>query len=103
MKINIKNLTFKCIIGILPFEREKKQKVVINVSFNYKFKKNEFINYADIVNVLESSMKKKKFLLIEDALIYLKKEIKTNYKIKKLTISITKPNIIDNCEVSVTN
>ena len=28
MKVSIDNLTFKTIIGILPFEREKKQKVM---------------------------------------------------------------------------
>lgn len=32
MKIEIEQLTFKCIIGILDFERVKKQKVIINLS-----------------------------------------------------------------------
>ena len=74
MKIKIEKLTFKCIIGILPFERKKKQKVIIGISFNYIFKKNEFIDYSKIVNFVETTMKERKFLLIEDALTYLKKE-----------------------------
>ncbi|WP_423243523.1 dihydroneopterin aldolase [Aliarcobacter butzleri] len=37
MKIDIENLEFKCIIGILDFERVKKQKVIINLSFEYDF------------------------------------------------------------------
>ena len=102
MKIKIKNLDFKCIIGILPFEREHEQKVVINLSFKYKFTNNIFINYADIVNYLEQSMKENKFLLIEDALLHLQKSLNTKYQIKKLQLSITKPDIIDNCQVSVT-
>ncbi|NCB13429.1 MAG: dihydroneopterin aldolase, partial [Erysipelotrichia bacterium] len=47
MKIEISNLTFKCIIGILDFERIKKQKVMIDLSFEYQFSKDNFINYAD--------------------------------------------------------
>jgi len=103
MKIKIEELTFYCIIGILPFERKNKQKVNIDISFNYKFKEDNFIDYSHIVSFVETSMKKKKFKLIEDAIVYLKKQLKTNYSIKKLKITIKKPDIIDNCIVSVTN
>ncbi len=102
MKIKIQNLTFDCIIGILHFERETKQKVIINLSFKYKFKDNEFINYADIADYVESTMKKEKFLLIEDALLHIKKDLESLYCIKKLKITICKPNILKNSQVSVT-
>jgi len=102
MKIKINKLTFKCIIGILPFERESEQTVIINLSFKYKFKDNVFINYADIVSYLEKTMKKQKFLLIEDALLHIKNHLNSNYQIKQIKLSIAKPNILDNCEVSVT-
>ncbi len=102
MTIKIKNLHFKCIIGILPFERETKQKVIINLSFKYIFTNNIFINYADIANYVTESMKENKFLLIEDALLYIKNGLNNKYPIKKLKLSITKPDILDNCEVSVT-
>jgi len=102
MKIKIKNLHLKCIIGILPFERETEQKVVINLSFKYIFTNNIFINYADIVSYVEKSMEENKFLLIEDALIYIKKGLNSKFQIKKLKLSIAKPDILDNCEVSVT-
>jgi len=102
MKIKIKNLHFKCIIGILPFEREDEQTVIINLSFKYTFINNIFINYADIVNYVEESMKENKFLLIEDALLYIKNGLNNKFQIKKLKLSITKPDILDNCEVSVT-
>ena len=107
MQIKIENLTFKCIIGILPFERKNKQKVNINISFKYNYNsknaKEDFIDYSKIVAFVENSMKKKKFQLIEDALIYLKCQLKENYEIKKLKITIKKPDIIDNCFVGVTN
>ena len=103
MTINIQNLTFKCIIGILPFERKKKQNININISFTYKYKENNFIDYSHIVNLVEKIMKKEKFLLIEESIIFLKKQLKNEYPIKKLKIFICKPDIIDNCDVSVSN
>jgi dihydroneopterin aldolase len=62
MKIEISDLTFKCIIGILDFERIKKQKVIINISFEYEFSENTFINYAEISQLIKKTMKEKKFL-----------------------------------------
>ena len=68
MKIEIEQLTFKCIIGILDFERVKKQKVIINLSFDYDFSKDNFIDYSEVANLVKKSMKKNKFELIEDAI-----------------------------------
>ncbi len=101
MKIKIENLTFDCIIGLLDFERKIKQEVIINVSFKYKYKTGVFIDYSEIVTFIENTMKSKKFELIEEALLYLNKQIITKYPVKKLKIQITKPNIIKNCFVSV--
>ena len=64
MKIEINNLTFKCIIGILDFERVKKQKVEITLSFEYDFNDNSFINYVDVVNLVKKAMKENKFELL---------------------------------------
>jgi len=103
MNIHIENLKFKCIIGILDFERTKKQNVIVNIKIKYDFL-NTFINYADVTEVIEKTMKKKKFLLIEDALEFLSKKLKNNFKaIYTLKIKITKPSILPNCRVSVEN
>jgi len=103
MKIEIKDLSFKCIIGILDFEREKKQKVIVNISFEYAFKENEFIDYSEISLLIQKQMKKKRFLLIEDAIIFLESKLKKNYQINNLSIHISKPDILKNCIVSVSN
>lgn len=103
MKIEISNLTFKCIIGILDFERIKKQKVIINLSFEYEFLKDGFINYAEVSELLEKTMKKEKFLLLEDAILHLEKLLNNSYKINNLKIKISKPNILKNCVVSLEN
>ncbi|MDD2290972.1 MAG: dihydroneopterin aldolase [Aliarcobacter sp.] len=103
MKIEISDLTFKCIIGILDFERIKKQKVIIDLSFEYNFSKDNFINYAEISALIEKTMKKEKFLLLEDAILHLESLLNNNYKITNLNIKISKPTILKNCIVSLTN
>ena len=103
MKVEINDLSFKCIIGILDFERVKKQKVVVNLSFEYEFEQDFFIDYSEISDLVEIQMKKKKFLLIEDAIIFLQTKLYKLYKINNLNITISKPTILKNCIVSVSN
>ena len=103
MKIEISDLTFKCIVGILDFERIKKQKVIINISFEYNFSKDLFIDYSEISNLVKTTMKEKKFLLLEDAILHLETLLNTNYCLNNLFIKISKPNILKNCIVSLSN
>lgn len=104
MKIYIENLTFDCIIGILDFERKTPQKVIIDLSFKYKYKnKKEFIDYSEISKFIEKTMKKKKFELLEEAIIYIEEYLYKKYKIKKLKLKISKPDILTNCIVSLKN
>ena len=48
-KIFLENLLLEVVIGILPFEREKRQKIRIDGEFIY-FKNNEdeFLDYRDL-------------------------------------------------------
>lgn len=103
MKSEITDLTFKCIIGILDFERIKKQKVIINISFEYDFSKDLFIDYSEISALVKKTMKKQKFLLLEDAILYFESLLQNSYKINKLNIKISKPNILKDCVVSLSN
>ena len=105
MKVSIKELSFKTIIGILPFERAKKQKVVINISFKYSFNSNskKFIDYSKVSSLTKKIMKKNKFELIEDAILTLKKLIYKKFNLSNLQIKITKPDILKDCTVSVCN
>lgn len=101
MKIDIENLEFKCIIGILDFEREKKQKVIINLSFEYDFLDGKFIDYSEVVELIKKTMKQKKFQLIEDAILYLDKLLNETYETKNLKLKISKPTILKDCVVSL--
>ena len=103
IKIDIKELTFKSIIGILPIEREKKQKVIVDIKCEYKFYKNtdDFVDYSKIAKFTKKYIKKNKFFLIEDAILSLKSELYSKFKIDNLQIKITKPDILKDCKVSV--
>lgn len=104
MKVYIEDLNFDCIIGILDFERETTQKVIINLSFEYDFSnKDEFIDYSKVSNDIENIMTEKKFELLEEAIIYIENNLTNSYKIKNLKIKISKPNILPNCIVSLEN
>ena len=101
MTISIKALTFETIIGILDFERTRKQRVIIDIMIEYEYSKT-FINYADIIEHIKAVMKKEKFTLIEEALLALKSSLKSNFPlINKLNLQISKPDILPDCEVCV--
>ena len=105
MRVYIENLTFDTIIGILDFERTTPQQVIINLSFKYNFDKNskDFVNYAEVATLIEKLMKEKQYLLIEEAIIDIKSTLKQTFNIKKINLKITKPNILSNTKVSVSN
>ena len=101
MRIYVEELRFKCIIGILDFERVQKQEVIINLTIDYTYEK-EFIDYAKVVTLIKKTMKKRKFLLIEDALASLTKKLKKNFPHSDaIWLKITKPSILADCKVSV--
>ncbi|MCD6190354.1 MAG: dihydroneopterin aldolase [Sulfurimonas sp.] len=103
MKIYIEDLKFQCIIGILDFERTTLQDVTLNITINYEHEE-QFINYADVVNSVKFTMIEKKFLLIEDALDELSKTLQKEFsRINTLYLKITKPSILPDCKVSVSN
>ncbi len=103
LKVNIEELSFHCIIGILPFEREKKQRVILNISFEYFYDQdnNNFVDYGEVISLVEEIMIKKEFQLIEDAILFIRSELKQKYEIKNLKVKISKPDILPNCIVSV--
>ena len=103
MTVYIEELTFKCIIGILDFERIKKQKIIIDMSFEYDYSNGIFIDYSEVSNLVKSTMKKEKFELIEEAIIFIEALLYKMYKINNLKIKISKPTILKDCIVSLSN
>lgn len=56
---------FQCIIGILDFERKKKQTIIIKL----KAKSDEFLNYSEIITKIKTYYKKENFILLKNLLI----------------------------------
>ena len=103
MTIHVEDLKFQCIIGILDFERVTPQDVIINLTINYNYE-NNFLNYAQIVQIIKEIMIKSEFFLIEEALDNLNLKLTKEYSsIKSMFIKITKPSILPDCKVSVSN
>ena len=101
MTIQIKNLTFNCIIGILDFERVKEQRVIIQCSFDYSYNNDTFIDYSKVATDIESIMKEEKFELLEEAILQIADFLSEKYNINNLSLEIEKPDIMPNCQVSL--
>ena len=94
--ILIENLKFKCIIGLLEFERVKEQEICVDA----KFKASEFVDYALVCEIFENDFKKQKFLKVEDALCFFESKFKEKYKsLSYFYMKIIKTKIIVNASV----
>jgi len=104
MTIHIESLTFNAIIGLLDFEREHTQKVVVDVKADYLFKDDTFIDYADLAEMIIQKIKTTRYRLLENALLDLETMILASYpQITSLYIKIGKPDILDNCHVALSH
>ena len=104
MRIEITDLTFTCIIGLLDFERVEEQRVVVDINIDYNYIKDNFINYVDITEIAKKTLKLNKFELLEDALNSIKENILKEFSnIERIYIKISKPDILDDCVVSLSN
>ncbi|MFA6630506.1 MAG: dihydroneopterin aldolase [Sulfuricurvum sp.] len=102
MTVLIENLTFETVIGILDFERLTPQNVQIDCTIVYDYKKNDFINYADVIELIRTTMDERRFELIETALQELAEALKKSFpQINELYLSIRKPDILPHCNVGV--
>ncbi|HIC42804.1 MAG TPA: dihydroneopterin aldolase [Sulfurimonas sp.] len=103
MTILIEDLSFDCIIGLLDFERITPQQVIINLSLDYDYHK-DFINYAEVASCIKEHILEGKYELLEDALENLFNLIKHKFPLtNRLQIKITKPDILQDCRVSLSN
>ena len=102
MTIHIEELTFSTIIGILDFERTTPQKIIVNATIDYCYQGNHFINYAEVISIIEKEVIEKKYELLEDALTDISNILLKQYaQIQNICLKITKPNIIANAKVSL--
>jgi len=104
MQIHIEALTFDTIIGLLDFERDRPQRVIIDLEATYDYKDENFIDYAAMVSFIQSELNEKKYTLLEEALLGIKNRLYTNYsQLQTLQVKISKPDILPNCTVALSD
>ncbi len=104
MNIHIEDLEFDTIIGLLDFERKQEQRVIIELEISYSYENKNFINYADIVELIQNNLKEKCYKLLEEALLGVKILLHTTYPcISSLRLKISKPDILPQCSVALSN
>ncbi|GAA8411937.1 dihydroneopterin aldolase [Helicobacter pylori] len=99
--VHIHNLVFETILGILEFERLKPQKISVNLDLFYTELPNKaYLDYMEIQEIIQNTMREKQYFLIEDALKDLSHVLKTRYKeISELFLKISKLEISPNSQV----
>ncbi|MGL2623668.1 FolB domain-containing protein [Helicobacter pylori] len=99
--VHIHNLVFETILGILEFERLKPQKISVNLDLFYTELPNKaYLDYMEIQEIIQNTMREKQYFLIEDALKDLSQILKTRYKeITELYLKISKLEISPNSQV----
>ena len=104
MTIHIEALTFDVIIGLLDFEREKQQQVIIDLEASYAYNDEQFIDYADMSFLIQDELKSKRYKLLEEALLGVKSVLCITYpQIQTLTLKISKPHILPECSVALSH
>ena len=104
MTIHIDVLEFDVIIGLLDFERDRPQRVIIDLEASYNYSNENFIDYADMVFLIQKELKEKRYELLEEALLGVKNRLYTSYpQLKTLKLKIAKPDILSECSVALSN
>ncbi|MBM0608197.1 FolB domain-containing protein [Helicobacter pylori] len=99
--VHVHNLVFEAILGILEFERLKPQKISVDLDLFYTQLPNKaYLDYMEIQEIIQNTMREKQYFLIEDALKDLSQILKTRYKeITELFLKISKLEISPNSQV----
>ncbi len=104
MRIHIEALTVNVIIGLLDFEREKTQRVIVDLEASYTYTENTFVDYADLVLLIQNELKEKRFELLEEAILGVKTIICSTYpQLDTLSLKIAKPDILPECSVALSD
>jgi len=102
MKIHIDNFEVHCIIGLLDFERDSEQQVLLDIEIQYTYIQGEFLDYSRVTDLIRAHLKKEKYLLLEEALAGIKVLIFQEFPlVELLSIKMAKPNILPHCSVAL--
>ncbi|MEI7750464.1 MAG: dihydroneopterin aldolase [Candidatus Omnitrophota bacterium] len=104
-KIFIQGLEISCIIGTLPRERTKQQKIVIDLELSAPIKKaakrddlRDALNYKRIADRATEFTAKSRFYLIETLAERLAQVLLLEFKLKDIFLRVSKPNALRNAK-----
>ena len=105
MKIFIKNLEIKMIVGVFDRERTNKQKIHFDIEIDFDSERAEksdnicdTIDYKTIVDNIEKNYKDTKFFLLETLISRIADDILKEKLVNKVTISVHKGKIFKNTD-----
>ena len=103
-KILIKDLTLDLQLGYYDFEKEKKQKVKVNLEVSYQDKNptndkdiKSIVNYSKIVKLIEKLVKNKHYNFLETLAEDVFDELFVDKRIDKIILQIEKLEILKQC------
>lgn len=104
-RIRLKDVQFDCIVGILPYERENEQPIILNLTLWLDFAKaaetedlNESIDYAKLAEELKGFIRLSCFKLVETLVIKTAEYVLEHYpKASAVEVSVAKPKAIPGC------
>ncbi|ANV98180.1 hypothetical protein BBW65_04910 [Helicobacter enhydrae] len=101
MQIIIENLELEVIIGVLPFEREKPQKILLSAELFYSYA-GVYLDYRQVIECLTENLQTQKYEILEDALQDLARKLHRAFpQFYKMILLIQKPDIFANCSIGV--
>jgi dihydroneopterin aldolase len=102
MTVAIRNFRFPVIIGLLDFERETEQEIVVDLEFDYDYSDGGYLDYARVAETVREHLQRERYELLEEALLGLEKLLKGSFPaMTRLVCTLTKPHILPQAEVSL--
>lgn len=104
-KIIIKGLTLNTIVGVYDFERENRQRLVVDLELDTDFSQaaasdelSDTINYAQVAEDIEALSNKLKPQLLEYLAEHICQHLFSQYAITRVDLTLTKPDILTNAQ-----
>lgn len=104
-KIIIQGLQLHSLIGVYDWERLKKQPLLVDVELDLDLSKaaksddvKDTIDYAELASVLEEIAGKCEYQLLEALADKMIQELHNRYPTSRVTLSVTKPDILSNAK-----
>jgi dihydroneopterin aldolase len=93
MRIAVENLAVSAVIGILPQEREKPQRILASAKIDCEYgSPRDFVDYIVVAELIKTRLIEGRFGLLEEALNAIAPEIsRLNPSIAKIRLTLEKP------------